>query len=392
MQTLERRGRLRSDKKLPVRLYDRRGLNVSASRRIVNTLLAGYQGSIAVRLWDGSLLRYGENFKCVLHINHPGVLRDLVLHRDLVKFAEAFITGDVDVAGDFEALFELEPHLIALNPEYKARLQLLYDALCLPLLNKHRYDKRAKFEYGQQSNSRKTISHHYDVSNDFYRLWLDHNMVYSCAYFRHAEQSLDDAQQDKLDYLCRKLRLKPGQSLLDIGCGWGALALWAAQYYGVTVHGITLSEEQRALATNRVNKAGLENRIRIELRDYRDLPNEAAYDRVVSVGMFEHIGVKNFPKYFNKVKRVLKPGGLFLNHGITSKDGWHSTQLTRFMNQYIFPDGELARVSDVSDAMEKAGFPLGERTGVKSERSHCAHEYRNLSFMASLYGWVCLLF
>lgn len=162
--------------------------------------------------------------------------------------------------------------------------------------------------------------------------------------------------------------------MLDIGCGWGALALWAARHYGVQVHGITLSREQQCLAQARARAAGLKNKIRFELLDYRDLQEDVQYDRVVSVGMFEHVGVKNFPTYFGTVRRVLKPDGLFLNHGITSESGWKRTPLTSFMNRYIFPDGELARISDVTDAMERAGF---EMLDVESLRRHYALTLRH---------------
>ena len=350
------------------------GAVISNGHRIITTLLAGYQGPVAVRLWDDSLFNSSEDTLCVLHIYHPGVLRDLILRRDLVKLAEAFVAGHIAVTGEFESLFELESHIKNFKPDYGVCLKLFIDALRLTSLNGNSYQKNIKSGNSQQRNSAKAIAHHYDVGNDFYRLWLDRNMVYSCAYFRNTEQSLDEAQQDKLDYLCRKLHLKSGQTLLDIGCGWGALALWAAQHYGVTVHGVTLSEQQYALATDRIKKAGLEDRVKIELKDYRDIPDDAVYDRVVSVGMFEHIGVKNFPQYFNKVRQVLKPGGLFLNHGITSKDGWLDTPMTRFMNQYIFPDGELARISDVSDAMEAAGFEIVD---VESLRRHYALTLRH---------------
>ncbi len=357
------------DEWVPSRSYNMEGMGTAVTYRIIKVLLDGCQGSVAIQLWDGSQFRCGENVTCVLHIHHPGVLRDLLLHRDRIRLAEAFIAGHIDVTGDLEALFMLDPHFENFKVNYRTRLQLFFDALRLPSLKRYHFGSSVKAGKHQQNNSGKAISHHYDVGNDFYRLWLDHNMVYSCAYFRSTEQSLDEAQQDKLDYLCRKLRLKPGQSLLDIGCGWGALALWAAQHYGVTVYGITLSVEQHVFANDIIKKAGLEDRVKIELRDYRDLPDDAVYDRVVSVGMFEHIGVKNFPKYFGKVKQVLKSGGLFLNHGITNKDGWRDTPVTRFMNQYIFPDGELARISNVNDAMEKAGFEIVD---VESLRRHYA--------------------
>ena len=343
--------------------------DTSAGHRIVATLLDGYRGPIAIQLWDGSIFRGAEEIECLLHIHHPGVVRDLILRRDLVKLAEAFIAGHIDVTGDLETLFKLEPYLKTLKPTLKVRLQLLLDALRLPSLKQHFKNNHVKAGDNQQENSRKAIAHHYDVGNDFYGLWLDRNMVYSCAYFRDHEQSLDDAQHDKLDYLCRKLRLQPGQKLLDIGCGWGALAIWAAEHYGVKVHGVTLSKEQQALAVERIKQAGLKDSITIELRDYRDLKESTKYDRIVSVGMFEHIGVKNFPVYFGKIKRLLKPGGLFLNHGITIKDNQRRSPLKRFINQYIFPDGELARISDVNDAMEKAGFEIVD---VESLRRHYA--------------------
>ena len=341
------------------------GTEAAKAHRIVTTLLTGYDGPVAIRLWDDRLFSGSEFIKCVLHLHHPGVLRVLILRRNMVMMAEAYMAGYIEVTGDFETLFSLDSHLTNFKPGLRQSLQLVLDALHLTPLEKHKYDRRIKAGNGQQNNSRKTISHHYDVSNDFYRLWLDDNMVYSCAYFRDSEQSLDEAQQDKLDYLCRKLRLHAGQSVLDIGCGWGALALWAAQHYGVTVHGITLSKEQKVLAEERIRKAGLEDRIRIELRDYRNLQGNAVYDRVVSVGMFEHIGVNNFPQYFGKIKQVLKPKGLFLNHGITRNAGWRESQMTRFINQYIFPDCELARISVVSDAMEKAGFEIVDVEGLR---------------------------
>ncbi|HID81519.1 MAG TPA: class I SAM-dependent methyltransferase [Chromatiales bacterium] len=369
MQTLEQNNALNQGNSFLQDCYCMRSTEISAAHRIISTLLAEYHGPIAIQLWDGSLFRNSEETQCVLHIHHPHVLRDLILHRDLVRLAESYIAGQIEVSGNFESLFLLEEHLKTFHPSLQQCIRLFFDALKLPSLKTQDYHKPLKAGNRKQSNSRNTIAHHYDVGNDFYRLWLDKNMVYSCAYFRTNKQSLDEAQADKLDYLCRKLRLKPGQKLLDIGCGWGALAIWAATHYGVTAHGITLSKEQQAFAMEQVKKNGLDERVTIELRDYRNLPEKIKYDRIVSVGMFEHIGVKNFPQYFGKVKTLLKPGGLFLNHGITSKDGWRDTPMTRFMNQYIFPDGELARISEVNNAMENAGFEIVD---VESLRRHYA--------------------
>ncbi len=169
----------------------------------------------------------------------------------------------------------------------------------------------------QHRGNRANISHHYDVSNAFYRLWLDSRLVYSCAYFRSDGDTLDDAQVAKLDHICRKLRLEAGERFLDIGCGWGALLIHAAERYGVEATGITLSQNQFDYAREQIAARGLSDRVKVELRDYLDLPEDVLYDKIASVGMFEHVGVARFPRYFGKIRRVLKPGGLVLNHGIT---------------------------------------------------------------------------
>lgn len=217
-----------------------------------------------------------------------------------------------------------------------------------------------------QKFNRHAISFHYDVSNDFYALWLDEQMVYSCAYYEDADQSLEQAQRNKLDHICRKLRLKPGERLLDIGCGWGALVCWAAEHYGIIAHGITLSQNQYEHAQLTIKSRGLEKQVSVELLDYRDLQGEAKYDKIVSVGMFEHVGLKNLPTYFAITHRMLKPGGLFLNHGITSNEGgWKKTVSTEFINRYVFPDGQLETISTVQKIMEDAGFEIHDVEGLR---------------------------
>ncbi|HRX71110.1 MAG TPA: class I SAM-dependent methyltransferase [Candidatus Competibacteraceae bacterium] len=337
-----------------------------AGRAIVSQALAGYRGSVAVRLWDGQLATGRRNAPCTIVFRDPGALRELVLHPDLLSLTEAHLAGAVEVEGDLETLFDLSVYLTQIRLPLAARLRLIGRAWRLPAEG-YKGSGEARADLPAHDNSRASVAYHYDVGNDFYALWLDPEYVYSCAYFRDSEQSLAEAQRDKLDYICRKLRLAPGQRLLDIGCGWGALALWAARHHGVHVHGITFSEHQYQLACARVRNEGLSDRVRVELLDYRDLDGRDGYDRIVSVGMFEHIGVRNFPHYFSTVHRLLKPGGLFLNHGITSETGWRRTSLTRFMNRYIFPDGELARISDVMDAMERSGL---EPLDVENLRPH----------------------
>lgn len=341
---------------------------------IIATILAGYSGRTAIMLWDGTLAGGTLDAPCTAIFKEPGALRELIMHRDILRLTESYLAGAIDVEGDLESLFDLKTHLADLNLPLGTRLRLLRLALRLPKRSRHDSSLAVRSGRKAHQNSQASIAHHYDVGNDFYSLWLDPERVYSCAYFDSAEQSLADAQRDKLDYLCRKLRLQPGQTLLDIGCGWGALALWAARHYGVRVHGITLSQEQCRLARERIDSEGMHAQVRIELMDYRDLPRDVQYDRVVSVGMFEHVGVKNFPTYFGTVRRLLKPDGLFLNHGITNETGWKRTPETRFMNRYIFPDGELTRISNVSDAMERAGFEILD---VESLRRHYALTLRH---------------
>jgi len=331
-----------------------------AARQIIQTLLQGYQGKVAVRLWDERLAVGRGRAECTLHVRSPEVVKRLVVGHDLCTLVEDYLDGRLEVEGEFESLFDTARHFETLQLSRRDKLRLFRLALKLPgpLL-------RFQAPAGRQENGCESITRHYDVGNDFYQFWLDPQMVYSCAYFADTNQSLEQAQRDKLDYICRKLQLQPEQSLLDIGCGWGGLACWAARRYGVLVHGFTLSEQQWRFANEKIKHEGLADRVTIELRDYRELDGESVYDRIVSVGMFEHIGLANFPDYFGRIKRMLRPGGIFLNHGITSDQPWGRSQLNRFINRYIFPDGELTRISDVLDAMEQAGLEVVDVEGLR---------------------------
>lgn len=333
---------------------------------ILKRLLSGYPRALAVRLWNGVVLRMGNGAPVfTLSLRHPKVLRDLVLYRDPVRLAEAYFGGDMEIIGDLDAAIGLRYHLENLRLSFSEKIRLGLLACKLGILPKLLPSKDA-IDAPSHQNSQESIAFHYDVSNDFYRLWLDERMVYSCAYFESPEQDLHLAQRNKLEHICRKLRLKAGETLLDIGCGWGALVCWAAKNYGVRAHGITLSRNQLQYAQQEIQRQGLDALVSVELRDYRDLPPNVAYDKVVSVGMFEHVGLGNLPKYFATVHRVLKPNGLFLNHGITSDEpGWKSNVATRLINRHVFPDGELDTMSNIQRGMENGGFEIFDVEGLR---------------------------
>ena len=211
----------------------------------------------------------------------------------------------------------------------------------------------------------KAIAHHYDVSNVFYALFLDPLMVYTCAYYRDPDGKLEQAQRDKLDLVCRKLELQPGETLLDVGCGWGSLSIWAAQHYGVRAHGVTLSQAQAAYAAERIRKEGLEDRCRVEHLDYRDLPASARYQKIAAVGVIEHVGIPNYPAFFGGVRARLEDGGLYLNHGIVHEFHWTRTSQTEFLYRHVFPNGDLAGLSQTLTEIERAGFEIVDVEGLR---------------------------
>jgi len=273
----------------------------------------------------------------------------------LGSLARAYVRGDLDFTGSARRMLGIAESMVGTVSHGRDRAYARFKAVL------HR-----------QRSNRRNIAHHYDVSNAFYRMWLDERMVYSCAYFRSEGDTLDVAQAAKLDHICRKLRLTPGERFLDIGCGWGALLFHAAERYGVDATGITLSQNQFDHVTREIATRGLEGRVRVELRDYLDLPEEPVYDKVASVGMFEHVGVRRFPRYFGKIYQVLKPGGLVLNHGITlnlTEVDALGSGISDFVEDYVFPGGQLTQISRVIEGMALEGL---EPIDAESLREHYA--------------------
>lgn len=356
-------------------------------KRVVERVFRDYSGGLGLRLWDGIPISLGRDKPVATVVVHSAKsVRELALRPEPLRLAEAYFLGEVDVDGDLNALLAQRTHLESLKLSVRDRIALFSAALfpgrdAGPVRQDSDTIRRSNplrlrvSRRDSKALNQAAIAFHYDVSNAFYRLWLDERMVYSCAYFNDPGESLDEAQRNKLDHICRKLRFKAGERFLDIGCGWGALICWAAQHYGVRAHGITLSRQQYEYTQSKIRELGLEGRVTVELRDYRDLPADAAFDKVSSVGMFEHVGLKNLPAYFRVVSGVLEPGGLFLNHGITNdEEGWHKTVGTEFIQRYVFPDGELDSVGNVQREMERTGFEIAD---VEALRHHYALTLRH---------------
>jgi len=302
--------------------------------------LTGLSLPVSVTLWNGRTIGAAEP-AVRLTVRSPKAMLSLA-NPSLGRIAKAYVEGEIDLDGNVRETVRLGEKLVAGDATVYRRRSNTW-----------------KWWRHTRPADRRSIQHHYDVGNEFYALWLDRNRVYSCAYFKNPDDSLDLAQEQKLDHICRKLVLKPGERFLDIGCGWGGLILWATRNYGVEALGITLSNEQYAYVTERIKALGLEGRCEVRLMDYRDVAENAPFDKIASVGMFEHVGKRNLPEYFGKIFRLLRPGGLVMNHGITTNslhDGQLGSGIGEFVDEYVFPGGELVHVSRVIGEMVAQGL------------------------------------
>jgi cyclopropane-fatty-acyl-phospholipid synthase len=308
---------------------------------------------LRLQLWNGKQIDFGsQSPQVTVRVPHVSSLPYL-LKPSLANLGRAYVEGKLEVEGRINEVIRIANELASRTLKKESRASRWTTSL--------RHTRK---------NDADAIQYHYDVSNEFYGTWLDENMVYSCAYFENGDEDLATAQIKKIDHILNKVQLKPGQTLLDIGCGWGALVIRAAEKYGARCVGITLSQNQYDMARERVAAKGLSDRVEIRLQDYRDITG--TFDRITSVGMFEHVGIKNLVKYFGRIRELLADDGFAMNHGITTTDinnGEAAFGGGEFIERYVFPRGELPHIGLVLRTMQEAGL---EALDVENLRRHYA--------------------
>ncbi len=356
---------------------------LQSARKLVHDLAAAFDARVSVRLWDGSIVPLGENAdpNLFVSISGPGVIGSLLRWPTPENVVMHYARGQLDFHGaDLITFIETMRVKNSRKRVRQTRTWAVARTLAPFLLvpSERACDDPSLAVNGDEqqqtgADNRALIQFHYDVGNDFYRLFLDKNMAYTCAYFTDWNNSIDQAQFDKLDMVCRKLQLKPGDKLLDLGCGWGALVCHAVQHFGVDAHGVTLSQAQVDFARQRIRSLGIESRAKVELRDYNDV--HGLYDKVACIGMIEHVGIANIPHYLAKVNSLLPDRGIFLNHGITRPAKTSRRKFKRIrpeqrlLRKYIFPGGELDHIGHTIEQMEAHGFRVQD---VEGWRDHYA--------------------
>lgn len=352
----------------------------AVTRALFAELGTGFPEPWAVRLWDGSTWQPDDRPPAfTLALKHPGAARAMFWPFSDVGFGESYIFDDFDVAGDVFALTGWLRHLVARQDRATAWDKLrLFRSLCrLPRPKNPRDRSRAgRPTEGDHrvAREREAIAYAYDLPGEFYRLFLDRNMQYTCGYFADPAEDLDAAQERKLDYVCRKLRLRAGERFIDFGCGWGNLIAFAARHYGVEAVGVTLSGEQARWAERHVAAAGVADRARVVVCDYREFADPRPFDKASSVGMGEHIGNANLPVFLGQVAGCLRPGGAYLHHSITLRPDTPYPRWTPFARKYVFPNGELQTILRVLSRAAAAGFEIRD---VESLREHYVFTLEN---------------
>ncbi len=312
---------------------------------------------LAVECWNGLQIQTDAQPRAKLFIHRPSALVAL-LNPKLGKLAEHYVNNAIDFEGETTDLIELG-NLLCSSDDIR--------------VHRNTFSGAAKRLLRWPLSDRESIAHHYDVSNDFYALWLDRQRIYSCAYFKTETDSLDIAQEQKLEHICRKLLLKPNERFMDAGCGWGGLLFWAAQHYGVRAVGITLSDRQYEYVKHQIEIRGLAGQVEVRLQHYADVPSDEQFDKIASVGMFEHVGLRKLSSYFERLYSILSPGGLLLNHGITAGLPENTQGLggdiSEFIEKYVFPGGQLVHLCKVVELASSSGLDVAD---VECLRSHYA--------------------
>jgi cyclopropane-fatty-acyl-phospholipid synthase len=355
----------------------------AASSAAIAAIAALFEGvsyrNFRVRLWDNTTWSppgaTGADFTLI--VRFPAALRRLVRPRSEAALAEAYLTDQIDFEGDVFAVAALGREIISRQRHLLDRVRLGLRLVAVPTGDgAAEADARAaarspllRGPLHTPERDRIAVTHHYDLSNRFYQLFLDPTMAYSCAVFSDVAEDLATAQHRKLDLICRKLRLQPGERVLDIGCGWGSFIIHAAREYAVEATGITLSERQAELARSRIEAAGLSDRCSVQLCDYRQLEDPGSFDKVASIGMYEHVGHARAPEYFAAIHRMLRPGGAYLHHAITRGTSATGSRGPTLTTRYVFPDHELLPIADTLRFAETAGFDIRD---VENLREHYA--------------------
>lgn len=360
---------------------------LSAAKAVLAELAELLDARFSVQLWDGALVPLGKDVdpRLFISLSGPGVISSLLRWPTLDNLLRHYASGRIDFHGadlmEFGEVLRVDRSRKRLKQFRKG--SLFRNALPFLLAPADTATTRHAFAGDELGRShaprtdRDYIQFHYDLGNEFYQLFLDPQMQYSCAYFTDWNNSLEQAQQDKLEMICRKLRLAPGDRLLDIGCGWGGLVCYAALHYGVVAHGVTLSQTQYDFAQEKVRRLGLADRVTIELRNYETL--EGTYDKISSIGMYEHVGIANYPKYFGKIYSLLRDRGILLNHGITRRAKPSKRRFAlmrpeqRLFTRYIFPGGELDHIGHTCETLEACRFEVHD---VENWREHYAQTTR----------------